>query len=53
MWGKLRIRVFSRASFDYFSHTPTRGTSIQLHLGIGVEGIISLSIWLLLSKGAR
>jgi hypothetical protein len=52
MYGKLRIRVFSWVFQLFLTHT-TKGASIQLYLGIGVERVMSLSIWLLLGKGAR
>jgi hypothetical protein len=52
MYGKLRIRVFSWV-FQLFLTYTTKGASIQLYFGIGVERVMSLSIWLLLGKGAR
>ena len=39
--------------FQLFLTYTTKGASIQLYLGIGVERVMSLSIWLLLGKGAR
>jgi hypothetical protein len=52
MYGKLRIRVFSWV-FQLFLTYTTKGASIQLYFGIGVERVMSLSIWFLLGKGAR
>jgi hypothetical protein len=52
MYGKLRIRVFSWVFQLFLTHT-TKGAFIQLYLGIGVERVMSISIWLLLGKGAR
>jgi hypothetical protein len=49
---KLRIRVFSWVFPLFFTHT-TKGASIQLYLGIGVERVKSLSIWLFFGKVAR
>jgi hypothetical protein len=52
MYGKLSIRVFSWV-FQLFLTYTTKGASIQLYFGIGVERVMSLSIWLLLGKGAK
>jgi hypothetical protein len=52
MYGKLRIGVLSWVFPLHLTHT-TKGAFIQMYLGIGVERVMSLSIWLLLSKGAR
>jgi hypothetical protein len=52
MYGKLRIRVFSWVFQLFLTHT-TKGAFIQLYLGIGVERVMSLSIWLFLGKRAR
>jgi hypothetical protein len=49
MCGKLRIRVFSWVFQLFLIHT-TKGAFIQLYLGIGVERVMSLSVWLLLGK---
>jgi hypothetical protein len=52
MYGKLRITVFSWV-FQLFLTYTTKGAFVQLYLGIGVERVMSLSIRLLLGKGAR
>jgi hypothetical protein len=52
MYGKLRIRVFSWVFQLFLTHT-TKGHSFNLYLGIGVERVMSLSIWLFLGKRAR
>ena len=52
MYGKLRIGALSWVFQLHLTHT-TKGAFIQLYLGIGVERVMSLSIWLFLGKRAR
>jgi hypothetical protein len=50
--GKLRIRVFSWASFDYFSHTPTKGDINSNAFGHGSrEGYVFINLAFLRQSG--